>query len=388
VQTPPLPPGAAPLRGSPNVNIAEHAAHSLHSKRSDLRTVIAAMFEALRKTTSALLDPDRRFRQARIFHATRVALALLASIALTTGIDIPHGEWATITVLVVIGGLQHHGNIRRRAAERGAGTLIGALIGFVLILQETWFGLPMLTWGLLAVVCGFCAYHAVGKGGYLALLAAITVVITAGHGNQDVYDALWRTIDVLIGTVIALAFSFALPAYASYSWRFKLASLLRACAAVHAKIERGERDEKERQQDMMKLSATLVQLRSLIPSVSKETRVPAADLEEVQHSARVCISALEMLAAIDPDLVGDIGGEERNIRDLLLEMAAALESGDETLVHQHPSLPSPHPDDPTIGSSSHAFLTLQLSAEISHLREHLSQMAAQTRFPYGMSRPV
>src|SRR5215469_11128539 len=85
---------------------------------------VIAMFEALRKTTSALFDPDRRFRQARIFHATRVALALLVSIALTTGIHVPHGEWASITVLVVIGGLQHHGNIRRRAAERGAGTLI------------------------------------------------------------------------------------------------------------------------------------------------------------------------------------------------------------------------------------------------------------------------
>lgn len=343
------------------------------------------MFEALRKTTSALFDPDRRFRQARIFHATRVALALLASIALTTGINIPHGEWATITVLVVIGGLQHHGNIRRRAAERGAGTIIGALIGLFLIVQENYFGIPTLTWGLMAVICGYCAYHAVGKGGYIALLAAVTVVITAGHGNQDVYDALWRTVDVLIGTAIALVFSFALPAYASYSWRFKLASLLRACAAVHAKIERGERDETVRQQDMMKLSALLVQMRSLIPSVSKETRVPASELEEVQHSARVCISALEMLAAIDPDVIGsdEASSEERNIRDLLLEMASALEAGDETMVHLHASLPAPHPDDPSIGHSSHVFLTLQLSAELAHLRDHLSQMAAQTRFPYA-----
>lgn len=378
----PLPSGAVGLPEPENVNIAEHGPRSIHSKRSDLRTVIAAMFEALRKTTSALFDPDRRFRQARIFHATRVALALLASIALTTGINIPHGEWATITVLVVIGGLQHHGNIRRRAAERGAGTVIGALIGLALILQETWFGLPMLTWGLLALICGFCAYHALGKGGYIALLAAITVVITAGHGNQDVYDALWRTVDVLIGTVIALAFSFALPAYASYSWRFKLASLLRACAAVHAKIERGERDEKTRQQDMMKLSGTLVQLRSLIPSVAKETHVTTGDLEEVQHSARVCISALEMLAAVDPE-AADTESDERNIRDLLLEMASALEAGDESMVHQNASLPSPHPDDPSIGHSSHAFLTLQLSAELGHLRDHLSQMAAKTRFPYG-----
>jgi len=339
------------------------------------------MLEALRKTTSALFDPDRRFRQARIFHATRVALALLASIALTTGINIPHGEWATITVLVVIGGLQHHGNIRRRAAERGAGTLIGAFVGLFLILQENYFGFPLLTYLLLALACGYCAYHAVGKGGYVALLAGITVVITAGHGNQHVSDALWRTVDVMIGTAIALAFSFALPAYASYSWRFKLAGLLRACAAVHAKIERGFPDEHTRQQDMMKLGPPLVQLRSLIPSVAKETGVPAAELEEVQHSARVCISALEMLATIPPDMV-DPCGDEHGIRDLLLEMASALEAGDETMVRHGISLPAPHPDDPTIGHSSFAFLTLQLSAELAHLRDHLSQMAARDNFPY------
>ncbi|WP_019451283.1 FUSC family protein [Cupriavidus sp. BIS7] len=340
------------------------------------------MFEALRKTTSALFDPDRRFRQARIFHATRVALALLVSIALTTGIHVPHGEWASITVLVVIGGLQHHGNIRRRAAERGAGTLIGALIGLILILQEAYFGFPVLTWLLLAVICGYCAYHAVGKGGYIALLAAITVVITAGHGNQHVEDALWRTVDVLIGTVIALVFSFALPTYASYSWRFRLANMLRACAAVHAKIARGVRDVKERQQDMAKLSASLVQLRSLIPSVAKETGVPVADLEEVQHSARVCISALEMLAAIDPE-AAEPSDEEPHLRDLLLEMASALEAGDETMVQENLSLPEPHPDDPSIGHSSYAFLTQHLSAEVGHLRDHLVQMTERFRFPYA-----
>lgn len=339
------------------------------------------MLEALIKTTSALFDPDRRFRQARIFHATRVALALLVSIALTTGIDIPHGEWATITVLVVIGGLQHHGNIRRRAAERGVGTLIGALVGLFLIIQENYFGIPVLTYFLLALACGYAAYHAVGKGGYIALLAGITVVITAGHGDQNVYDALWRTVDVMIGTAIALVFSFALPAYASYSWRFKLGGLLRGCAAVHAKIERGFVSDEERQQDMMKLGPPLVQLRSLIPSVSKETGVPAADLEEVQHSARVCISALEMLATIPPDAV-DPCGDEHCIRDLLLEMAAALEAGDETMVHEQIALPAPHPDDPSIGHSSFAFLTLQLSAELGHLRDHLSEMAKQHRFPY------
>ena len=40
-----------------------------------------------------------------MIHAVRVSLGLLASIALTTGINLPHGEWASVTMLVVIGGL-------------------------------------------------------------------------------------------------------------------------------------------------------------------------------------------------------------------------------------------------------------------------------------------
>lgn len=123
------------------------------------------MRDVLLKTTNVLLDPNRRYSQARLFHAVRVALALLVSIALTTGIRIPHGEWASITVLVVIGGLQHHGNIRRRAAERGVGTAIGALIGLLLIVQQSYLlHWPLLTYLLMALVCGYCAYHAIGKG--------------------------------------------------------------------------------------------------------------------------------------------------------------------------------------------------------------------------------
>jgi uncharacterized membrane protein YccC len=64
-------------------------------------------------------------------------LGLLATILLTTGINLPHGEWASVTMLVVIGGLQHHGNIGK-AAERAIGTLIGAGVGLVLVAQQAW----------------------------------------------------------------------------------------------------------------------------------------------------------------------------------------------------------------------------------------------------------
>jgi len=336
------------------------------------------MLEILRKTTDVLFDSNRRFRQARQFHAARVALALLASIALTTGIKIPHGEWASITVLVVIGGLQHHGNIRRRAAERGLGTLIGALVGLALILQQSYFGAPLLTYLLLAVICGYCAYHAIGKGGYIALLAAITVVITAGHGNQNVYDALWRTVDVFIGTAIALVFSFALPAYASFSWRVRLAALLRASAAVHMKLRQGFADAAEQRAAMVDLGAKLIPLRGLIPSVAKETGVPAAELEEIQHAARVCISALELMAAIEQEN-GLHQGDGPGIHAALLELADAVESGHAQAPAMSPTPPTAMPD-PEPGPLP--FMARQLAAELTRIRARLDRLSKEYGFPY------
>ena len=70
----------------------------------------------VRRLLRPLLDPYRRYRHAKLIHAVRVSIGLLATILLTTGINLPHGEWASVTMLVVIGGLQHHGNIGKKAA--------------------------------------------------------------------------------------------------------------------------------------------------------------------------------------------------------------------------------------------------------------------------------
>ena len=158
-----------------------------------------------RRLLRPLLDPYRRYRHAKLIHAVRVSIGLLATILLTTGINLPHGEWASVTMLIVIGGLQHHGNIGKKAVERAYGTLIGASVGLLLVVQQAYFGIPLLTYLLMSVVCGFFSYHAIGKGGYIALLSAITVFIVAGHGDNPISDGLWRTVDILIGIVLALA---------------------------------------------------------------------------------------------------------------------------------------------------------------------------------------
>ncbi|QGZ60957.1 FUSC family protein [Paraburkholderia acidisoli] len=245
----------------------------------------------------ALASPYYRYRNAKLIHSVRVGLAMLASILATTGIDIPHGIWSSVTLLVVIGGLQHHGNIRKKAAERALGTLLGAVIGLVLIVVQAVTDSAPLTYVLMSLVAAVCGYYAIGKPGYVALLTAITMCIVAGHGDNLIDTGLWRTLNVMVGIVIALAFSFALPLHATYSWRYRLADNLRDCARVYAQIASGVHVEPEAQvQAFMRLNTRLVQLRALMPSVAKEIDVPQARLEQVQRLHRSILSALEMLS--------------------------------------------------------------------------------------------
>lgn len=284
----------------------------------------------LHRLLRPLLDPYRRYRHARLIHAARVMVGLLVSMLLTTGLNLPHGEWASVTMLIVIGGLQHHGNIGRKSVERAYGTLIGAGLGLLVVAQQAYLGMPLLTYSIMALACGFFAYHAIGKGGYIALLSAITLFIVAGHGSNPMTDGLWRTVDILIGIVLALAFSFALPLYAVYSWRYNLARGLRECATVYGRIISGQSvDTDEHRKRMAKLTATMIQLRSLMPSVSKEVKISLTELEAIQSHFRMCLSTLEILANIRPSGVDEalMAAEHRTISRQLIGMARALQAG-------------------------------------------------------------
>ena len=104
---------------------------------------------------------------------------------------------------------------------------------------------------------------------------------------------------MLIGIVIALAFSFVLPLYATYSWRYRLADQsARMCAHLHAAA--GGRDDQRGRagRRFLAINKRLVQLRSLMPSVAKEIEVPQSKLEEIQRLHRSVLSSLEMLATV------------------------------------------------------------------------------------------
>ncbi|AFY19511.1 hypothetical protein PputUW4_02312 [Pseudomonas sp. UW4] len=333
-----------------------------------------------------LLDPYRRYRHARVIHAVRVSLGLLATILLTTGIKLPHGEWASVTMLVVIGGLQHHGNIGKKAAERAIGTLIGAGVGLALVAQQAWLGMPWLTYFAMSVVCGFFSYHAIGKGGYTALLSAITVFIVAGHGDNPVTDGLWRGVDILVGIALALAFSFALPLYAVYSWRYNLADALRDCAKVYGRIIDGQAITADEHLKLMtRLNAAMVQLRSLMPSVSKEVKISMTELDAIQRNLRMCVSTLEILGNTRPDandpeamtlLQTALKAEHRQIRVQLIGMARALKSGAAQRLDRPMEVPLVSLDAPVYNAlDGYRLLTRQLAANLGEMRQRLARNA-------------
>jgi len=330
-------------------------------------------------------DPHRRYRHARYIHATRVGLGVLLSIAITAGFGWPHGEWATISLLIVIAGLQHHGNIRKRAAERAWGTLIGASAGLLIIVQQTWLGHLPLTYALVAAACGICAYHAIGKGGYIALLAAITLVIVVGHGDNDLLDGAWRTLNVLVGIAIALLFSFALPLYATYSWRYRLADALRECARAYASLGQGDQGSKvagERSKHLGKLNTLLVQLRSLMPSVSKEIDVPLERLEHIQRSLRICISTLELLNAArgplgEPRADVPPDAADRHIRDTLIGMSRALRFGTLARLSQARAVDGADTAQTPGAATVESALAVGFANEVEQLRGQLLAIAPQ-----------
>ena len=292
---------------------------------------------AISRMVRTITSPYYRYRHAKVLHSLRVGVAMLVSILATTGIDIPHGIWSSVTLLVVIGGLQHHGNIRKKAADRAAGTLLGAAIGLALILLQNLTGSLPLTYVLMSIVAGICAWFAIGSSGYIGLLTAITMCIVAGHGDNLIDVGLWRTLNVLIGIVIALAFSFALPLHATYSWRYGIAANLRDCARIYTRLLEGETiSEDEQVKRFLAINKRLVQLRSLMPSVAKEIDVPQAKLEEIQRLHRSVLSSLELLAtgplmradaAARAAYARECGVEVHAVRGMLLAIARGLRFG-------------------------------------------------------------
>lgn len=192
-----------------------------------------------RRLTAPIIEPYARYQHADVLHAIRLGVAVLTALLLNRLTHLPHGEWTTITVFVILGLLQYQGAIYTKAKERILGTVFGVVVGlaFLWLSQDidTWLWLYYV---LIGVISGVIGYVAVKQLGYIGLLTGITMLMIVSSPNQSHIgqDGLYRAFNILLGAGVAVVATLILPLKSTLMWRFLMASNLDACSNLYAGV--------------------------------------------------------------------------------------------------------------------------------------------------------
>jgi uncharacterized membrane protein YccC len=173
----------------------------------------------------------RLYKHYRVVHGCRIALAFVLTFVLVRLLDVPEGTWPLITLVVVMGPISFWGNVVPRAFERIGGTVLGSALGLIALKLELISFPVMLAWcGAAMFLCGWLA---LGKRPYQALLIGITLAVVVGAPAGDMTTALWRSGDVILGSLLAMLFTGIWPQRAFLHWRIQMANYVTAFNRVY-----------------------------------------------------------------------------------------------------------------------------------------------------------
>ena len=222
----------------------------------------------------------------------------LASIALTSGVNIPHGVWASVTLLVVIGGLaasrQHPQESRRararHAARRGARAVADHRAGYrrlALADLSADVGDRRRLRLLRDRQGGLCrAADGDHDGDRLGPRRPADRRRPVAHGERaDRHRDRARAFRSCCRNTRRIRGATASPTTCANA---------RGSTPRSSKASRWTR--RQLTQRFLVMSQRLVQSRSLMESVAKEIDVPVSMLEEIQRLHRSILAALEMMA--------------------------------------------------------------------------------------------
>ncbi|MDH0341146.1 FUSC family protein [Chromobacterium haemolyticum] len=253
-----------------------------------------------------LLTPYYLNLYARQAHVLRVAAAFLVGLGLNLLFEIPHGSWMLVTILIVLGSVPHWGGVRRKALQRMGGSLLGAAAG--LVAMALYRHSPLSCYAWMTALVMLSAWFALGKGEYLALLVGLTMVIVAGLGNEPLEAALWRSFNVLAGSVLGLVAAGLFPLRAIDSWRFLLADNLREAATLYSKIAR--RREVDAGLALERFNSRLIRMRALVAAAVQESGLSGGRFDAIQRRQRALCSLLDRMSEVAQDTPALTDGAE------------------------------------------------------------------------------
>ncbi|MEN6669444.1 FUSC family protein [Psychrobacter sp. B38] len=312
--------------------------------------------------TAPFIEPYVRYQHADILHAIRLGMAVILALLVNMLTDLPHGEWTTITVFIILGLLQYQGAIYTKAKERVLGTLLG--IGAALAVL--WFSHNVGAWlwvdyALIGLLSGIIGYLAIRQLGYTGLLTGITMLmIVSDLGENSIgADGIYRALNILLGTGVAVAVTLILPLKSTLMWRFLLGSNLEACSSLYAGVgnhieatDSGVANpsrqmhsvvllatdvpvDKELVTSLQQINKRLLAVRPHIAATASESGIKKETLETIQRTHRNIIGTIDLLLSAAPRLANiDIDEEnhtllihyQHELTQAMQHMAAVLRS--------------------------------------------------------------
>ncbi|ACY84017.1 FUSC family protein [Edwardsiella piscicida] len=230
----------------------------------------------------------------RAVHGVRMAISFVLTFLLIRLLAVPEGAWALITMVVVIGPISFWGNVTVRALQRCMGTVFGAASGLVALYLELYSMSLMLAW--CAVVMFVCGIAALGKRPYMGLLIGITLGVVCAAGPGDIQTALLRSVNVIIGSLLALLFASIYPQRAFTHWRLKMNHGLTCMSNIYSAyvspnmVERPQLTERQQ-----RILSDLGTVRGLLAPSARETKVDKAVFDAIQVITRNLVATLEMM---------------------------------------------------------------------------------------------
>lgn len=313
----------------------------------------------LQRFTAPVIEPYARYQHADVLHAIRLGVAVILALLVNKITNFPHGEWTTITVFIILGLLQYQGAIYTKAKERVLGTLlgIGAALGIVWFSQGvgTWLWVDYVIIGLMSGIIG---YLAIRNLGYTGLLTGITMLMIVSDLGQSTIgqDGIYRALNILLGTGLAVAATLILPLKSTLMWRFLLASNLDACSNLYARVG-NHIDTAEELSDgavqyvnptvfavpvnkalvieLQQINKRLLAVRPHLAATTSESGIDKETIESIQRTHRNIIGTIDLLLTAAPRLASIEIDEDNHIllihyqhelTQVMQHMAAVLRS--------------------------------------------------------------
>ena len=233
-------------------------------------------------------------RYYRWIHAIRISLAFLITFCAIRFANSADASWALITMLIVMGPQPYWGNVFSRAVQRTGGTVIGALSGLVALYLEIYSFPLMLLW--CASVMLVCGYLTLGKHPYMALLIGSTLAVVSCSSPHDMETAVWRSVYVLAGSILAMIYTSIYPQRAFTDLRIKFSNSLGTLSSLYAAYFASNNSERPALEEQLKDELdTIVKLRNYIAPASNESHIKPEVFNAMQNVHRNVLATLSLM---------------------------------------------------------------------------------------------